>query len=125
MIDAIIGLSVVYKAFENIGGFEHLLKVRPNTKIAVLVFGLFHGLGLATKLQEFTVTRNGLVANILSFNAGVEIGQILALTVVLIAFVYWRTHRSFLKHAFVTNTALMIGGFLLTAHQIYGYVIYS
>jgi len=125
MIDAIIGLSVVYKAFENIGGFEHLLKVRPNTKIAVLVFGLFHGLGLATKLQEFTVTRNGLVANILSFNAGVEIGQILALTVVLIAFVYWRTHRSFLEHAFVTNTALMIGGFLLTAHQIYGYVIYS
>ena len=124
VIDAIIGLSVVYKAFENMGGFERLLKVRPNTKVAVLVFGLFHGLGLATKLQEFTVTRNGLVANILSFNVGVEIGQILALTAVLIALVYWRTRRSFLEHAFVTNTTLMAGGFILTAYQLYGYVFY-
>ena len=89
-IDAIIGLSVAYKAFENMGGFERLVGFRPNTQAAVLVFGLFHGLGLATKLQEFTVSENGLVANILSFNAGVEVGQILALSAVLIAFLYWR-----------------------------------
>ena len=84
LIDAIIGLSVCYKAFENMGGFERVLGFRPTTRGAVLVFGLFHGLGLATKLQEFTVTDAGLVANILSFNVGVEMGQILALSAVLI-----------------------------------------
>ena len=125
VIDAIIGLSVVYKAFENIGGFKRIFKIRPNTKLAVLVFGLFHGLGLATKLQEFTLAPKGLVANILSFNVGVEMGQILALTFVLIAFTYWRTRGSFLKYAFVTNTALMTGGFILAGYQLVGYVLYT
>ena len=125
VVDAIIGLSVVYKAFENIGGFERLFGVHPNTKLAVLVFGLFHGFGLATKLQEFTIVQTGLVANILSFNVGVEIGQVLALSVVLIAFSYWRTRTSFLRHAFATNTALMAGGFALTGYQIVGYVLHS
>ena len=125
VIDAIIGLSVVYKAFENIGGFKHIFKIRPNTKLAVLVFGLFHGLGLATKLQEFTLAPKGLVANILSFNVGVEMGQMLALTFVLIAFTYWRTRGSFLRHAFVTNTALMAGGFILAGYQLVGYVLYT
>src|SRR5262245_64088011 len=78
IIDAIIGVSVVYKAFENIGGFDRLLGFRPNTRVAVMVFGLFHGFGLATKLQEFTVSPNGLLVNIVSFNIGVEIGQVLA-----------------------------------------------
>lgn len=125
VIDAIIGLSVVYKAFENIGGFKRIFKICPNTKLAVLVFGLFHGLGLATKLQEFTLAPKGLVANILSFNVGVEMGQMLALTFVLIAFTYWRTRGSFLRHAFVTNTALMAGGFILAGYQLVGYVLYT
>ena len=125
LIDAIIGLSVVYKAFENMGGFERVLKFRPDTRIAVLVFGLFHGLGLATKLQEFTLSDHGLVANILSFNAGVEVGQILALTGVLIGFVYWRTRPGFARHAFLTNSALMAGGFLLAGYQLVGYVLFS
>ena len=125
VIDAIIGLSVVYKGFENIGGFERVFKIRPNTKLAVMVFGLFHGFGLATKLQEFTLAKNGLVANILSFNIGVEVGQVLALTAVLIALSYWRTRSSFLNHAFLTNTALMAGGFLLAGYQLVGYVLYS
>ena len=124
-IDAIIGLSVAYKAFENMGGFERLVGYRPNTRWAVLVFGLFHGLGLATKLQEFTVSENGLVANILSFNAGVEVGQILALSAVLLAFLYWRTRPSFERHAFLTNSALMTGGFLLAGYQLVGYVLFS
>ena len=124
-IDAIIGLSVAYKAFENMGGFERLVGYRPNTRWAVLVFGLFHGLGLATKLQEFTVRENGLVANILSFNAGVEVGQILALSAVLLAFLYWRTRPSFERHAFLTNSALMTGGFLLAGYQLVGYVLFS
>ena len=122
-IDAIIGLSVAYKAFENLGGFEHLLGVRPDTRIAVLIFGLFHGLGLATRLQEFALAPQGLVANILSFNAGVEIGQVLALAAVLIALRQWRTRESFLRHAFSTNTALMTAGFVLAGQQAVGYWI--
>jgi hypothetical protein len=122
LIDAVIGASVAYKAFENIGGFQQLFGVRPNTKVAVLVFGLFHGFGLATKLQEFTLSANGLVTNILSFNVGVEIGQMLALTAVLIALTSWRARSSFLNHAFVTNTVLMTAGFLLAGYQLAGYV---
>jgi len=118
IIDAIIGLSIVYKAFENIGGFKRLLGFEPNTKIAVFVFGLFHGLGLATKLQEFELSDNGLVTNIISFNIGVEIGQILALSAVFILLSVWRTSRSYLRHSFITNTALMSGGFLLAGYQM-------
>lgn len=123
IVDAIIGLSVVYKAFDNMDGFNRFLGFQPNTKWAVLLFGLFHGFGLATKLQEFALAPAGLVANILSFNLGVEIGQVLALTAVLIALSYWRTRDGFLRHAFVTNTALMTGGFILTGHQLAGYFI--
>src|SRR5689334_1626826 len=125
LIDAIIGFSVVYKAFDNMDGFKRLLGFQPNTKIAVLIFGLFHGFGLATKLQEFALSQEGLVANIVSFNVGVEIGQVLALTGVLIALSYWRTRPGFLRHAFATNTLLMIGGFLLVGFQITGYVVNS
>ena len=121
VIDAIIGLSVVYKAFDNMDGFKRLFGFEPNTKIAVLIFGLFHGFGLATKLQELNLARNGLVANILSFNFGVEIGQILALTAVVLVLSYWRTHRGFFRYAFATNTALMAVGFVLMGYQIAGY----
>jgi hypothetical protein len=123
LVDAIIGASVAYKAFENLGGFERVLHIRPNTRIAVLVFGLFHGFGLATKLQEFALAQNGLVLNILSFNVGVEIGQIVALTAVLIALTWWRGRASFLKHAFATNTVLMAAGFVLTGYQLVGYFV--
>src|ERR1051326_4985749 len=107
LIDAIIGFSVVYKAFDNMDGFKRFLGFQPSTRVAVLIFGLFHGFGLATKLQEFTLAKTGLIANIVSFNVGVEIGQGLALTAVLIALSYWRTRKGFLQHAFATNTLLM------------------
>ncbi len=123
IIDAIIGLSIVYKAFDNMGGFKAYLHFEPNPKAAVLFFGLFHGLGLATKLQDFSLSPNGLVTNMLSFNVGVEVGQILALTFILIIMSYWRPHPSFLKHAFVTNALLMVGGFLLMLYQITGLMV--
>jgi hypothetical protein len=121
IVDAIIGLSVVYKAFDNMDGFKRLFGFQPNTKIAVLIFGLFHGFGLATKLQELDLARNGLVTNIISFNVGVEIGQVLALTAVLIVLTFWRTRRSFFRYAFATNTALMAVGFVLVGYQLTGY----
>ena len=123
IVDAIIGFSVVYKAFDNMDGFQRLLGFQPNTKIAVLIFGLFHGFGLATKLQELALSQNGLIPNIVSFNVGVEIGQGLALVAVFIGLSYWRTRPGFLRHAFVTNTMLMVGGFLLVGYQITGYMV--
>jgi HupE/UreJ protein len=123
IVDAIIGFSVVYKAFDNMDGFRRFLGFEPNTKIAVLVFGLFHGFGLATKLQELDLAKNGLVTNIVSFNVGVEIGQVLALTAVLIALSFWRTRSGFLRHAFATNAVLMTIGFVLTGYQIAGYYL--
>jgi HupE / UreJ protein len=123
LVDAIIGFSVVYKAFDNMDGFRRFLGFQPNTRLAVLTFGLFHGFGLATKLQEFTLAKNGLVTNIVSFNVGVEIGQVLALTGVLIALSYWRTRPGFLQHAFLTNTLLMVGGFMLVGYQLTGYFV--
>ena len=123
IVDAIIGFSVVYKAFDNMDGFKRFFGFEPNTRIAVLIFGLFHGFGLATKLQELDLSKNGLVTNIVSFNVGVEIGQVLALTAVLIALSYWRTRPGFLRHAFATNTTLMSVGFVLTGYQIAGYCL--
>ena len=123
LIDAIIGFSVVYKAFENMDGFKRFFGVQPNTRLAVLVFGLFHGFGLATKLQEFELSPNGLVTNIVSFNIGVEIGQGLALTGILIALTWWRTRRGFLEHAFATNALVMACGFLLVGFQLSGYFL--
>ena len=123
IVDAIIGLSIVYKGFENIGGFQRFLGFQPNTRAAVLTFGLFHGLGLATKLQEFNLSKNGLVTNIVSFNVGVEIGQLLALTAVLIALSYWRTRPGYLRHAFLTNSVLMTAGFVLVGYQLAGYFL--
>jgi hypothetical protein len=120
LVDAIIGLSIAYKAFENMGGFK-ALGFQPNTRAAVLMFGLVHGFGLATKLQEYSLSRNGLVTNIVSFNGGVEIGQFLALSAVLLALGYWRTRAGYLRHAYAANAALMTAGFVLAGYQLTGY----
>lgn len=125
IVDAIIGLSVVYKALDNLGAFRRLLGFQPNTKAAVLIFGFFHGFGLATKLQEFTLSKEGLVGNILAFNVGVELGQVLALSAILIAMNVWRSTDAFRRQAFVSNVALMSAGFMLIGYQLSGYLIYS
>jgi len=121
IIDAIIALSIVYKGFDNLGGFQQLLGKQPNTKIAVLIFGLFHGFGLATKLQEFKFDKEGLFTNLLGFNLGVEIGQFLALGLVLLVFAFWRQYNSYLKFSKLTNMLLMAAGFLLFSFQLAGY----
>ncbi len=125
IIDAVIGLSVVYKALENLGVFPLVLGFQPDTRLAVFVFGLFHGFGLATKLQAFALPANGLLVNIVSFNVGVELGQFIALTSVFALLNAWRATPGFLRHAFVTNAALMTGGLLLAAYQLSAYVLES
>ena len=121
LVDAIIGLSVVYKALDNLGAFKRVLGFQPNTKAAVLIFGFFHGFGLATKLQEFTLSPEGLVPNILAFNIGVEFGQLLALGAILIIMGFWRRTEAFRHHAYATNVALMTAGFVLIGLQLTGY----
>jgi hypothetical protein len=122
IVDAIIGLSVVYKAFENVGGFQRL-GFQPNMKAAVLVFGLFHGFGLATKLQDLALSPDGLVVNMVSFNVGVEIGQLLALGLMLVAFNVFRASGQFLRLSFAANVALMCAGFVLIGYQLTGYAL--
>lgn len=123
LIDAIIGFSVVYKALDNLGAFQRWFGYQPNTKIATLIFGLFHGFGLATKILDYNVSADGLVANLIAFNVGVEIGQILALAVILIAMGYWRRSPGFLAHAYRANVILMTCGFLLVGYQMTGFFI--
>src|SRR5215210_3330493 len=95
LIDAIIGFSVVYKALDNLGAFQRWFGVQPNTKMATLIFGLFHGFGLAAKIQDYEVSSDGLLPNLLAFNVGVEIGQLLALFGILILMSYWRRTDGF------------------------------
>jgi hypothetical protein len=121
IVDAIIGVSVIYKAFENLGGFKTVFGVEPNTKLAVLGFGLVHGFGLATKLQDLRLSQDGLIANMISFNVGVEIGQLLALSAFLLLMLWWRRTESFSRHAVAANTLILAAGIVLTQYQILGY----
>lgn len=123
LVDAIIGLSVVYKALDNLGAFQRWFGFQPNTKVAVLIFGFFHGFGLATKLQEFQLSTDGLVPNILAFNVGVELGQLLALGGILIVMGFWRRRAAFARQAFAANTLLMAAGFALIGYQLTGYFV--
>jgi hypothetical protein len=121
LIDAIIGLSVVYKALDNLGAFPRWFGVQPDARVATLIFGLFHGFGLATKLQDFEMSRDGLVPNLIAFNIGVEVGQILALSAILVAMGYWRRTPSFTRHASLANIVLMLAGLSLAGYQLFGF----
>ncbi|KKN27222.1 MAG: HupE/UreJ family protein [Sulfitobacter litoralis] len=123
LIDAIIGLSVVYKALDNLGAYQRWFGVQPDTKAATLIFGFFHGLGLATKLLEYDIAPNGLIPNLLAFNVGVEIGQLIALAMILIVMGYWRKTTSFWKHAYTANVVMMSAGFILVGYQMTGYFV--
>jgi len=122
LVDAVIGLSVAYKAFENLGGFRTLFGVQPDTRAAVFGFGLIHGFGLATKLQALNLNPEGLLVNLVSFNVGVELGQVLALSVILVAMTLWRRTPAFERTAAGANVLLMLAGFVLAGQQVAGYI---
>jgi hypothetical protein len=123
LVDAVIGFSVVYKALDNLGAYRRWFGVQPDTRAATLIFGFIHGFGLATKLIDYDIAPDGLVANLLAFNVGVELGQILALAAILIAMGWWRRHPSFLRHAYTVNVAMMSAGFVLMGLQLTGYFV--
>ncbi len=123
LIDAVIGFSIVYKALDNLGAYRVWFGVQPNTKLATLVFGFFHGFGLASKVIDYDIAPQGLLPNLLAFNVGVEIGQLLALTGILIAMGWWRRTDSFFRHAYTANVAIMCAGFVLVGMQLTGYFV--
>jgi hypothetical protein len=123
LIDAVIGLSVVYKALDNLGAYQRWLGFQPDPKAATLLFGLVHGFGLAAKVQEYEIARDGLLANLIAFNVGVEIGQVLALGAILIAMGFWRRSEGFFRHAYTANVAMMCAGFTLVGYQLAGFAI--
>jgi hypothetical protein len=116
-------MLVVYKALDNLGAFQRWLGFQPNTKLATLIFGFFHGLGLATKILEYDIAEDGLIPNLLAFNVGVEIGQLIALAVILIGMSYWRKTSSFLRHAYTANVLMMTAGWVLMGYQLTGYFV--
>ena len=123
IIDAIIGFSIVYKALDNMGAYQRWFGFQPSTKIATLVFGLFHGFGLATKILEYKISPDGLIPNLFAFNVGVELGQLIALGLILIVMGFWRRTASFNSHAYSANVALMAGGFIFVGYQMTGFFI--
>ena len=121
IVDAIIGFSVVYKAFDNLGGFRRLLGFTPNQMMAVFIFGLIHGFGLATKLQDLSLSEDGLVPNMIAFNIGVELGQVAALVFILTALQLWRSTPRFTRQADAVNVLIMAAGFALILMQLVGF----
>ena len=124
IIDAIIGLSVVYKALDNLGVYQRWFGFQPNTKAATMIFGFFHGFGLSTKIIDYDISPDGLLPNLLAFNVGVEIGQLLALSAILIVMGFWRRTPSFWRHAYTANVAMMSAGFVLIGYQLVGWYVY-
>jgi HupE / UreJ protein len=123
IIDAIIGLSIVYKALDNMGAYQRWFGFQPDTKAATLIFGFCHGFGLSSKILDYEISPDGLLPNLLAFNVGVEIGQLLALGAILIIMGFWRRTPSFLKHAYTANVVMMAAGFLLIGYQLTGYFV--
>lgn len=122
-IDAIIALSVFYKGFENLKGFETYFKVKaPHLLWMVLIFGLIHGLGLSARLQSFDLGTDQMLLKILSFNLGVELGQIAALIPIVFLIKKWQKLPSYPAFYKASNVYLIIAGIGLFAYQIYNYL---
>ena len=123
VIDAIIGFSVVYKALDNLGAFRAWFGVQPSTKAATLIFGFLHGFGLASKILDYGISPDGLVPNLLAFNVGVEIGQLLALAAILLVVTRWRASPTFARQAYAANVLMMTAGFALMGYQLVGFFV--
>ncbi len=114
---------MVYKAMDNLGAFQRWFGVQSNTKLATLLFGFCHGFGLSSKIIEYDISPDGLIPNLLAFNIGVEIGQLIALGTILIVIGFWRRNTSFYRQAYSVNVVMMSLGFMLIGYQLTGYVV--
>jgi hypothetical protein len=122
LVDAVIACTVIYKGFDNLDGFRKYLNISsPNLLTAVFVFGLIHGFGLSTRLQQLPILGDGFLLRIISFNAGVELGQIAALAAMLVGLSLWRHTPAFTKFSGLANSGLIVAGCLLLLMQLHGY----
>jgi len=121
LVDAVIALSVLYKGFENLGGFEKLKLKSPDLLLMVGLFGLIHGFGLSTRLQSFDMGQEQILAKILCFNLGVEVGQVMALIPIVFVFTLLRKHKQFPAFYKAVNAYLILAGIALLSFQLYGY----
>ncbi len=122
LIDAIIALTIIYKAFDNLDGFKKYINVNmPNITVMVFIFGLIHGFGLSTRLQQLPLGHDGFLFRILSFNLGVEIGQIIALSVIFIILGMLRKIKLFKRFSVISNLLLIFAGLLLFIYQMTGF----
>lgn len=121
LVDAVIALSVLYKGFENLGGFKKIGIKAPNLLLMVFCFGLIHGFGLATRLQSFEIGEEQFLLKILSFNLGVEVGQILALIPIVFVITLWQKKKSYEAFYKAANTYLVLMGIGLFIYQLFGY----
>ncbi len=122
LIDAVIALSVCYIAFANIDGFRKYLSINPPNMMWMIVgLGLIHGFGLSTRLQELPLSEDALLLNIVSFNVGVELGQISALSAMLLLIAAWRKSHFFQTFSVITSYGLIIIGSFLFLMQMHGY----
>jgi hypothetical protein len=108
---------------DNLGAFQRWFGVQPNTKLATLLFGFCHGFGLSSKIIDYDISPDGLIPNLLAFNIGVEIGQLMALGTILIVMGFWRRHASFYRQAYSANVVMMSLGFMLIGYQVTGYFV--
>lgn len=122
LIDAVIALSVCYIAFHNLDGFKRWLNVKaPNMMLMIFSLGLIHGLGLSTRLQQLPLSEDHLLMNIISFNIGIELGQISALALMLLLISAFRKSHTFESFSKAANTFLIVAGGYLFLMQMHGY----
>lgn len=122
LIDAIIGLSVVYIAFANLDGFKKYFDIQPpNLLVMIVLFGLIHGLGLSTRLQQLPLSEDDLLMNIIAFNVGIELGQIAALTVMMLLLAGLRKSAKFVQFSRVSNVFLIFAGFYFALMHMHAY----
>jgi len=121
LIDAVIALSVCYIGYENLGGFKKFFEKAPNLLLMIFLLGFIHGFGLSTRLQQLPLGDDGIVLRILSFNLGIELGQISALCVMVALLFKWRRTKSFLQISSVSNRSLIVAGAFLFLMQMHGY----
>ena len=122
LIDAVIALSVCYIAFSNLDGFKKYLNIKaPNLLAMIVGLGLIHGLGLSTRLQQLPLNEDQLLMNIISFNVGIELGQVSALAIMLLLVAAWRKSHSFKAFSLIANYSLIVAGSMLFLMQMHGY----
>jgi len=104
-IEPLIALSILFTSIENI------INIKENRYrlLILFAFGLIHGLGFATSLKEIGIPNEQFITALLSFNFGVELGQISILLLAYILISKWFVHQPWYKERIVYPISCVIG----------------